>query len=78
VKVEERSRSSVLKLFRVSQKGGDLECSRCWCGIVVESTRAGWSDDSSGIPDPSADCGLAVSSSELNAEERIYIHIGVC
>jgi hypothetical protein len=25
VKVEERSRSSVLKLFRVSQKGGDLE-----------------------------------------------------
>ncbi|KAH0818881.1 hypothetical protein GEV33_003910 [Tenebrio molitor] len=26
-------------------KGGDLEFSRCWCGIVVESTRAGWSDD---------------------------------
>jgi hypothetical protein len=26
---------------------------------VLESTRAGWSDDSSGIPDPSADCELA-------------------
>jgi hypothetical protein len=39
---------------------GDLECSRCSrCGIVVESRRAGWSDDSSGIPNSSADCGLA-------------------
>jgi hypothetical protein len=37
-------------------QGGDLECNRCRCGIVVESTRAGWSDDSSGIPDPSPDC----------------------
>jgi hypothetical protein len=40
-------------------KGGDLECGRCWGGIVAESTRAGWSEDSSRIPDPSADCELA-------------------
>jgi hypothetical protein len=39
-------------------KGGELECGRCWCG-VVEWMRAGWSDDSSRIPDPSPDCGFA-------------------
>jgi hypothetical protein len=45
---------------------GDLECSRCSrCGIVVESRRAGWSDDSSGIPDSSADCGLASPTAKV-------------
>jgi hypothetical protein len=65
------SRPFVLKLLRVFQKGseskgGDLECSRCWCGIVLESTRAGWRDDSSGISDSSADCGLAVPPRKFN------------
>jgi hypothetical protein len=46
-------------------KEGDLECSRCWCGVVVESTRASWRDNSSGIPDPSADCGLAAPPRKL-------------
>jgi hypothetical protein len=35
-------------------KKGDLKCSSyctcCWCGIVVVSTRGGWSDDSPRIP----------------------------
>jgi hypothetical protein len=33
--------------------GGDLECGRCWGDIGVESAKASWSDDSTGIPDPS-------------------------
>jgi hypothetical protein len=47
----------VLQVNKSGVKGGDLECSRCWCGIVVESTKAGWSEDSSGIP--SGDSGIA-------------------
>jgi hypothetical protein len=67
-----------------SKKGdsGDLECSRCTrCGIVVESRRAGWSADSSGIPDSRADCGLMAPPRRFFRTERrraFHTHAGVC
>jgi hypothetical protein len=45
----------------------DYLCSRCWYGIVAESTRAGRSEESPEDPGPNAVCGFATPQRQVSS-----------